>query len=456
MQKLLKESEKTLVEQGMDPAQLNELLDNHKDLQAKYHEALQSTEFKNPLAGMEVDRKVRGIDRATTDGLNNVAEQVVASTFRRATEQQQHLQDDFKAIFDTMLIVGVIGFALILGIVLFIVMRMQRLLGGEPAYAADVVRRVAAGDLSVDVALKKSDQTSLLAGMSQMVEKLRSIMLELRSSADALASASEQISSASQDLSQNATEQAANVEETSASVEEISATVAQNAENAKVTDDIATKSAGDANQSGDAVRQMVVAMREIAQKISIIDDIAYQTNLLALNAAIEAARAGDHGKGFAVVAAEVRKLAERSQVAAQQIGGLAGNSVQQAERAGGLLDQLLPSIRRTADLVQEIAAASSEQSSGLDQISSAVSQLSQTTQMTASASEELNSTAEEMSAQAIQLQDAIAYFNTGNSGPAAVRERDTTPPKKKEGSSKKASPKKLKGDDIDESAFVRY
>jgi methyl-accepting chemotaxis protein len=203
------------------------------------------------------------------------------------------------------------------------------------------------------------------------------------------------------------------VEETSASVEEISATVAQNAENAKVTDGIASKSASHAQEGGEAVGQTVSAMRQIAQKIGIIDDIAYQTNLLALNAAIEAARAGEHGKGFAVVAAEVRKLAERSQVAAQEIGSVAGSSVTLAERAGKLLDELVPSIKKTADLVQEISSASKEQTSGLGQINTSVSQLSQTTQSTASASEELSSTSEEMSSQALRLQETIRYFNTG-------------------------------------------
>ncbi len=349
------------------------------------------------------------------------------------------------------LMIGGFVISLLLGV--FVTRVIVKQLGGEPDYAADIVKRVAEGDLTIDVQIKPGDTDSLLAAMKQMTAKLHSIMEDVRGTADGLASASEQISSSAQALSQNASEQAANVEETSASVEEISATVAQNSENAKVTDDIATKSAADANQGGDAVKQTVAAMRQIADKISIIDDIAYQTNLLALNAAIEAARAGEHGKGFAVVAAEVRKLAERSQVAAQEIGSVASSSVTLAERAGTLLNELVPSIRKTADLVQEIASASREQTSGLEQINTAVTQLSQTTQMTASASEELSSTSEEMSAQAIQLQEMVAYFKTGSvsapvrAGGGARKVGKPAPVRHKAASAPSA---------VDESAFTRF
>ena len=187
---------------------------------------------------------------------------------------------------------------------------------------------------------------------------------------------------------------------------------------ATVTDGIATQAAGEAQAGGKAVGQTVDAMNSIANKIRVIDDIAYQTNLLALNAAIEAARAGDHGKGFAVVAAEVRKLAERSQVAAQEIGQLASNSVHLAEQAGQLLGRMVPSIHKTSELVQEIAAASGEQSDGVNQITGAMNQLSTSTQQTAASSEQLSATATELSDRAQQLQTLMQQFRVTPAGPA--------------------------------------
>jgi methyl-accepting chemotaxis protein len=186
---------------------------------------------------------------------------------------------------------------------------------------------------------------------------------------------------------------------------------------------MAAKTNKEAADGGSAVSQTVTAMKQIAAKIGIVDDIAYQTNLLALNAAIEAARAGEHGKGFAVVAAEVRKLAERSQLAAREIGDLAGSSVSTAERAGRLLDEIVPSIQKTSELVQEIAAASSEQSESVVQIGGAMGQLTKATQQNASASEQLAATSEELSAQADQLQQSIAFFKTGDAVAAAPSRR---------------------------------
>ena len=250
-------------------------------------------------------------------------------------------------------------------------------------------------------------------------DNLTRVISEVRAASDALTGAAGQVSATAQSLSQAASEQAASVEQTTASIDMMSASISQNSDNARVTDSMASKASTEAHDGGEAVGRTVDAMKQIASKIGIVDDIAYQTNLLALNAAIEAARAGEHGKGFAVVAAEVRKLAERSQLAAKEIGDLAGSSVSTAERAGKLIGEIVPSIQKTSELVQEIAAASSEQSESVVQIGGAMGQLSKATQQNASASEELAATSEEMSAQAEQLQQSIAFFRTDDSAPVA-------------------------------------
>ena len=254
-------------------------------------------------------------------------------------------------------------------------------------------------------------------------DNLTRVLGEVRAAAEALTGAANQVSATAQSLSQGASEQAASVEETSSQIDVMSASISQNSDNARVTDGMATKTSKEAIDGGAAVSQTVTAMKQIAAKIGIVDDIAYQTNLLALNAAIEAARAGEHGKGFAVVAAEVRKLAERSQEAAKEIGELAGNSVTTAERAGKLLDEIVPSIQKTSELVQEIAAASSEQSESVTQIGGAMGQLSKATQQNASASEELAATSEELLGQAEQLQQSVAFFNLGDDAPP-IRSRN--------------------------------
>jgi methyl-accepting chemotaxis protein len=291
------------------------------------------------------------------------------------------------------------------------------------AAAKHAAERLAAGDLNVELVATSTDEVGeLVQALRQMVEKLRQVISGVLGAADHLSGASDQISSASQQLSQSSTEQAASVEESSSSIEEMTSSISQNSENAKVTDGIAGKAAKEAADGGSAVNQTVAAMRTIAQKIGIIDDIAYQTNMLALNAAIEAARAGAQGKGFAVVAAEVRKLAERSQVAAREIGSVAENSVQLAERAGQLLDTMVPAIQKTAELVQEIAAASAEQSTGASQINTAINQLNQTAQQSASASEELAATAEEMNGQVVELRELIGFFKLDSAQYQARRE----------------------------------
>ena len=274
-----------------------------------------------------------------------------------------------------------------------------------------VAEKISRGDLTAKVNLL-SDRDVLGKALSNMVTRLSEIVGNIKTSAENVSSGSQELSSSAQQMSQGSTEQASSTEEVSSSMEEMGSNIRQNADNALQTEKISRKAAKYAGESGSAVTEAVQAMKEIADKISIIEEIARQTNLLALNAAIEAARAGEHGKGFAVVASEVRKLAERSQTAAGEISELSGSSVTVAEKAGEMLIRLVPDIEKTADLVQEISAASREQNNGTEQINRAILQLDQVVQQNASASEEMASTSEELASQAEQMQAAISFFST--------------------------------------------
>ena len=279
---------------------------------------------------------------------------------------------------------------------------------------------IANGNLTVQIR-ERSPQDKLMQALASMVSGLTQTVSDIRTIAGEVSAASQSISTASVQVSKGASAQAAAAEEASSSMEEMVSNIKQNADNAQQTDKIANKSAKDAQESGKSVLEAVAAMKEIANKISIIEEIARQTNLLALNAAIEAARAGEHGKGFAVVAAEVRKLAERSQKAAGEINQLSANTLKVSEKSGEMLDKLVPDIQRTAELVQEITAASKEQDTGAEQINKALQQLEQVIQQNASASEEMASTTEELTGQSDQLVSALAFFHTGNEEGARAR-----------------------------------
>jgi len=339
----------------------------------------------------------------------------------------------------TVVIVGLL-LAIILGIciALFVTRAIVRPL----AHALNISNKLSEGDLTLKIDVDSTDETGqLLTAMQQMVSKLREIVGEVKRAADNVSAGSEELSASAEQLSQGATEQAASAEEVSSSMEQMTSNIKQNADNALQTEKIAIKSADDARQGGQAVNETVSAMKEIAGKISIIEEIARQTNLLALNAAIEAARAGEHGKGFAVVASEVRKLAERSQTAAGEISKLSTTSVDVAEKAGEMLLRIVPDIQKTADLVQEISSACNEQNTGAEQINKAIQQLDQVIQQNASASEEMASTSEELLSQAEQLQHIIAFFKSADNARPAPRAKTAVV---EHGASKKKPPSRLK------------
>ncbi len=338
--------------------------------------------------------------RNELDLMQERLEQILAS-------KQQAAVENFESTSLTMLITAAIGVLLAIGLSI----ALFRSITTPLQIAAHAVRQLAEGNLTFRSHSDRRDEFGqLLNAMNESMVRLSQTVTDILNTSDALTNASTQVSATTQSLSQATTEQASSVEEISASLEQISSSVKQNADNAQITDSIAAKAAQQAAEGGTTVSKTVDAMRLIAEKVAIIDDIAYQTNLLALNAAIEAGRAGEHGRGFAVVASEVRKLAERSRIAAQEIDELTAGNVRLAERAGELLIDMVPAITKTSDLVQEISASSLEQSSGLSEVNSAMLQINRATQQNAAAAEELAATAEQTNDQSLHLQQLMSFF----------------------------------------------
>lgn len=443
---------------------INDVIDKGNELRVANYEA-QATRnpvlYKNAINGFKIDEELRQLRKVTRQAANiallasiesaganykNAMNEFIEQWTKReelnkergiaADEVLKNSQDVAqKGIENTELIaneaVSLLGsssmvmvFGLIIALIIGIILAMvlTRIITEPIHKGVAFAKEMANGNLNAIVEVDQKDEIGDLArALTGMGDRLRDIVTGIIESAQNIASASEEMAATSQEMSQGANEQAASAEEVSSSIEEMTANIQQNTDNAQQTEKISLQAVGDIEEGNKAVSHTVEAMRSIAEKIMIINEIANKTDLLAINAAIEAARAGEHGKGFAVVATEVRKLAERSQVAANEIDELSNSSMKIAERSGNLLNDIVPSIKNTSKLVQEISAASIEQSSGANQINTAIQQLNKVTQQSASASEEMATGSEELSSQAEQLKDVIGFFKVDTHN---IRKRD--------------------------------
>ncbi|MBC17394.1 MAG: hypothetical protein CL942_10125 [Desulfovibrio sp.] len=396
------------VVQPLNVPELRELMTRLDDTHDEIFQTGAAGVMKAHRNYIDVMNRVEVNDNETKEGGRELGDRI--TTVEMAARENMNTMKEQSRIA----LYASIGIALVLALVIGVF--LSKIITRPLNVAVQASRKLADGDLSSDIDSPGSDETGrMLDAMSEMILRLREVVFNINGVIDNVASGSEQLSGSAESLSQGATEQAASIEELSASIVQVTSSIARNADSSQETANIANGVAGKASESGLAVTEAVGAMKEIADRITIIEEIARQTNLLALNAAIEAARAGEHGKGFAVVAAEVRKLAERSGTAAAEISELSTSTVTVADRAVTMLDELVPEIEKTSELIDSINATCEEQDIAIKQIGSAVSQVETATQTTASASEEVASTSEELAAQAESLNQMMAFFNCGDS-----------------------------------------
>jgi len=349
--------------------------------------------------------------RASVTKIQGIVKDLVEDSQRVMDSDKARADQSYSNIRGTLIAVVGVSLLIAIGAAVYIATSISRGL----KLAVGLANAVAAGDLNQKVEVSSNDEIRDLANaLTLMTEKLQQVVSEVLSATENVSSGSQELAATSEQLAQGSNEQAAATEQASSSMEEMAANIRQTADNAAQTEKIARQSARDAEASGTAVGKAVGAMQTIAEKITVVQEIARQTDLLALNAAIEAARAGEHGKGFAVVASEVRKLAERSQAAAAEISTLSSETVKVADEAGKMLERLVPDIKKTAELVEEISSACREQDSGAEQVNQAIIELDKVTQQNSAASEEMSAASEELASQGDQLQATMSYFSLGD------------------------------------------
>jgi methyl-accepting chemotaxis protein len=385
---------------------------------AAFYEAAQGRYFPALLAGdrARAGQVLRAELLPAYEAHRKAIDEIVRLANAENAAVEQRAADSLQA---SRRVVFAAGLAL-LGAVLAVFYALHRSTVTPLRKGVSFAQAVAAGDLTQEIEVDQGDEIGQLANaLDEMAQRLRAVVGEVQSAADGVASSSHELSVTAASMSEGASQQASSASEIAAAMTRMRASIDRSADSSAQTGALARSSASSAETGGKAVADTVVAMKTIATRITVVEEIARQTNLLALNAAIEAARAGEHGRGFAVVASEVRKLAERAQVAAAEIGTLSGSSVEIAEQAGGLLQSALPEIERTAQLVGEISGLAQDQSSGATRIDAEIQQLEGSIQGGAAASEEMAATSAELSDRAARLQASIGYFRIGGDAGAA-------------------------------------